>query len=412
MEFSFHQRIVTILVAAVCCLNLSFAQSERLNAYIDCNCDRNYLRQELNYVNHVRDQALADVQLFIYNIRNGSGGQSYDLDFIGAKTFKDLNKKLAYETTPNMTNDEVRSGLAKKVAQGLLHYLLASDMADQIEFSVPDQEVVGQVDIATEDPWNNWIFEIYGQGELDKESSREQFNVEFGFESDRVTDKWRIRADLELNHSESQYKGSDQDFVSILQRHYAQGSVVRSLNNHWSAGAFSGIQKSTYNNLNMSFYFRPAVEFNIFPYREVLRREITIAYKVGYVRNDYIEETIYEKMQEQLFNHSLDVQMRFRQPWGDVLTYLEASSYLHDFSKNRVELYSRVSVRVFKGLAVRFSANLDLIRDQLNLPVGDASIEDILLRQRQIATDFEVSTGVGLSYTFGSAFNNVVNTRL
>ncbi len=75
-------------------------------------------------------------------------------------------------------------------------------------------------------------------------------------------------------------------------------------------------------------------------------------------------------------------------------------------------MFSYVSVRVFKGLAVRFSANLELVRDQLNLPVGDASIEDILLRQRQIATDFEMGIGIGLSYTFGSAFNNVVNTRL
>ena len=75
-------------------------------------------------------------------------------------------------------------------------------------------------------------------------------------------------------------------------------------------------------------------------------------------------------------------------------------------------MYNRVAVRIFKGLAVRFSANVQLIRDQINLPVGDASLEDVLLRQRQIATDFTAGTSVGLSYTFGSAYNNIVNTRL
>ena len=88
------------------------------------------------------------------------------------------------------------------------------------------------------------------------------------------------------------------------------------------------------------------------------------------------------------------------------------TSFLNDFSKNRVELNGNVSLRVFKGLAVRFSGNLQIIRDQINLPAGSASLEDVLLQQKQIATDFEVGFRVGLSYTFGSAYNNIINTRL
>jgi hypothetical protein len=63
-------------------------------------------------------------------------------------------------------------------------------------------------------------------------------------------------------------------------------------------------------------------------------------------------------------------------------------------------------------LSVRFSGRFEIIRDQINLPSGDASIEDVLLQQKQIATDFEMGFDVGLSYTFGSAFNNIINTRL
>ena len=40
------------------------AQDGLLNIYVDCPCDMNYIRQEINYVNYVRDQAQADVQLF------------------------------------------------------------------------------------------------------------------------------------------------------------------------------------------------------------------------------------------------------------------------------------------------------------------------------------------------------------
>jgi hypothetical protein len=45
------------------------------------------------------------------------------------------------------------------------------------------------------------------------------------------------------------------------------------------------------------------------------------------------------------------------------------------------------------------------------LRAGDTSIEDILLRRRELATDFEFSGSVAITYTFGSDFANVVNTR-
>ena len=40
-----------------------------------------------------------------------------------------------------------------------------------------------------------------------------------------------------------------------------------------------------------------------------------------------------------------------------------------------------------------------------------ATTEEILLRLRQLATDYSYYTSVGFSYRFGSAFNNVVNPR-
>ena len=52
-----------------------------------------------------------------------------------------------------------------------------------------------------------------------------------------------------------------------------------------------------------------------------------------------------------------------------------------------------------------------MIQDQLSLPAGNASLEEILLQQRELETDFELSGSIALSYTFGSDFANIVNTR-
>jgi hypothetical protein len=69
-------------------------------------------------------------------------------------------------------------------------------------------------------------------------------------------------------------------------------------------------------------------------------------------------------------------------------------------------------MRVFKGFSVRFLENLEFIHDQISLPAGDASLEDLLLQQKQIATEFESGLSLGVTYTFGYEFNNIINKRL
>jgi len=383
-----------------------------MRLYIDCNCDKNYLRQEIQYVGHVRDQSQANIKLFIYDIANGSGGRKYNLEFEGKDDYKDIFGKLSYDTTVNMTSDEVRKGLLEKVQSGLLKYVLESGLADQVTYTVKSDGTGEVQEVDFTDPWNNWIFEVYASAELDKESSRKEFEYRAGFESDHVTEKWRIRTDLGLYQANSEFERNGETFTSERYRYSGNGSIVRSLSDHLSTGIFAGARHDTFTNLDFRYYFEPALEYNIFPYREVLRREITLAYKIGYFHNDYIEPTIFGKFEEGIFSHSLNVQVRYRQPWGNVSAQLLGSTFLKDFSKNRMQLNSSLSIRVFKGLSVRFSGRFEIIRDQINLPGGNASIEDVLLQQKQIATDFELGFSVGLSYTFGSAFNNIINTRL
>lgn len=411
----FLRPLFSLLMVLSACLSLPAQPEEQLTLFIDCNCDRNFLRQEISYLDHVRDQGQANIQLFIFDIWTGAGGRSYTLNFKGQGRFEGMESELQFESTPNMTNSEIREGLLKTAERGLLPYLLESELANFIDYEVnlPEGDTTGAAQTEDgEDPWDYWIFEFSGNGRFYKESTRNEFSVDVGVDIDRVTEAWRVRINGQISHSENQFESDEEMLVSYRKWRYLTGSIVKSLTNHWSTGVFSGARHSTFNNLAAAYHFQPAVEYNIFPYEEVLRREITFAYKIGFQYNQYIERTIFGQVEENLLNHSLDIQLRFRQPWGDIFTTLQASSFLHDLSKNRVELNNWVAVRLYEGLALRFSANFDLVSDQINLPEGDTSVEDILLQQRAIATDFAASTGLGLSYTFGSTLNNIVNTRL
>ena len=125
----------------------------------------------------------------------------------------------------------------------------------------------------------------------------------------------------------------------------------------------------------------------------------------------YEEETIYEKMKENLWGESLSIILEVKQKWGTAGASLIGSHYFHDFSKNRVQLRGNLSLRLVRGLNLNMNANYSRIRDQLSLMRGDASLEEILLRRKEIGTTFRYSMSVGLSYTFGSTRSKVVNPR-
>ncbi|MFT6369323.1 MAG: hypothetical protein ACJAUQ_000722 [Maribacter sp.] len=63
-------------------------------------------------------------------------------------------------------------------------------MADKINDTIDNDEAAEIQDRDFDDPWNNWIFEIYGELQLERETSRKEFEYEFSFENNRVTEKW------------------------------------------------------------------------------------------------------------------------------------------------------------------------------------------------------------------------------
>jgi hypothetical protein len=70
-----------------------------------------------------------------------------------------------------------------------------------------------------------------------------------------------------------------------------------------------------------------------------------------------------------------------------------------------------MDLRLREGLSLTLAGNFSWIRDQITLPRRGATAEEILLRQRQLATNYSYWISVGLTYTFGAIYNNVVNPR-
>ncbi|HSP41120.1 MAG TPA: hypothetical protein VLN46_06785 [Gillisia sp.] len=386
------------------------ASQDVISVFLDCSrCDNSFIRQEINYVNFARDPGLAQIHIFITERATASGGNLFTISFIGKKEFEGTNHTLSYTSTQNNTQQEERNGLTAMIELGIIPYISQTSLASFINIDVQTQPG-GQVEV--EDSWNNWIFEVYGGLRFSEETNQSSLNVRYGVYADYVTETWRIRLRPYFNYDQRDYIRNEEKFRRVLNRDGFIGEVVRSLNDHWSTGVFTNITVSTYENIKLAYRVAPAIEYSLFPYEMALRKEYTIAYSVGFLDRKYFEETIFNKTEETLYNHSLDLGVRVLEPWGSVRAGIEASQYFHDMSKYRISVDGRLSWRIFRGFSVDLSSRYDFVQDQLSLPKGDASLEDVLLQQRQLATNYGISISLGLSYNFGSVFNNVINTRL
>ncbi len=103
--------------------------------------------------------------------------------------------------------------------------------------------------------------------------------------------------------------------------------------------------------------------------------------------------------------------MELIQPWGELSVGLEGRHLFQDFSKNSLTFESDISMYVTKNISVFCGFESVMIHDQLYLPKGDVSLEDLLFERRKLATTYEMSGQIGLRFTFGSIYNNLVNER-
>lgn len=384
--------------------------SEAPRIYLDCNrCDLSHVRREIRFVNHVRDPAVAQIHVLVTDEGTGGGGRTYTMAYLGRGVFEGLDHTLTYNSLSTHTSARERDGVTEMLKLGLVPYLARTPHASRLRLSV-EEEGERQVTLPR-DRWSNWTFELYFGGNFNLEAARSSWNARYGFFADRVTNDWKVRVRPYFNNNVRSFETEQGTVRSVQRRHGLESYLIRSVGDHWGVGTFGNYITNTFDNLRHGVSLAPAVEYSLFPYEESSRRQITLAYRAGVEAADYFEETIYGKTSEALAQHALDASIQYRQPWGSVSGGVEASSYLPQVKFYRLTFDGRTSFRIGSGLEVQVGGSFQRIHDQLNLPRGDATLQEILLQQRQLATSYRAAGDIGLAYTFGSIYSNVVNPR-
>ncbi|MGE5420467.1 MAG: hypothetical protein ACM3UT_09790 [Chloroflexota bacterium] len=379
--------------------------------FLDCHqCDFNYVREELPFVAFVREPGTADVHILVSLSQTASGGHKYFLNFLGLNSFKDVNYEYEVTTAQSDTGDDTRKALLRILKVGILEYYSRTSFIDNLNIDIEDSGN-RKADAMVVDRWNNWVFRLSTGAEFQKEESQNEYSVEASASAQKITENWKteIQAGYETNrenfYDEGEKIENRQDSKQI------NASVIKSLTGKWSAGLFGSYQSMTFLNIKNNFIGGLGIQYNIFPWSECNRRVFSIGYVLGSDSYQYNQETIYDKLHETHLAELLIMELEFIQPWGEINIGVQGRNYFYDFSKTRLTVESDFSVRLTKNLSVFCDIESQLIHDQLYLPKGDASLEDILLRRRKLATTYEIQGRLGFRFTFGSIFNNVVNER-
>jgi hypothetical protein len=387
---------------------------QRVRVFLDCDaCDFDYLRREVEFVDYVRDRKDADVHILVTTQGTGGGGTEYVFKFIGLGRFAGVDDELRYASIQTNTREERRAGYSRILKLGLVRYVTSTTLADYLNLTYKPADAASKPDpTPANDPWNLWTFRVRGSGSISGERSSSSRNFNTSFSANRTTDEWKLNSGLNLNFRESSYTLSDgEEFVDDSHDHNASALLVRSLGDHWAAAVRGRWASTTFLNQDRSVRAAAGVEYSFFPYRMSATKELTAQLTLGVTNFDYIEPTIYDKNGETVGDMFFITNFNAQQPWGSMQAAFETSVYLHEPSRHRLEVEGFFDVRLFKGLSLNMGGSASRIRDQLYLRAGDATDEEILLRRRQLATGYRYSLSMGFSYTFGSIFNNVVNTR-
>lgn len=398
-------------------------QSQAIRVFLDCQgrvrgCDRDFFVTDVNFVNWMRDRFDADVQILVSGLTNGGGGSENTVTFIGRRAFEGMADTLVVNTLPNDADDVIRRELSRTFKLGLARYVARSPMAKRlmVAYMAPmGMQAASPANL--KDKWNLWTYTTNFNAFVRAEEQQQSVNGSLSLSANRSTAKWKLNTSLSGNINTQNFKinaTATRPAIEVRneQRTYnANTLVVRSLNEHWSAGLKAGAGYSDFLNQDIALRLQPAIEYNVFKWSEQTRRQLTFLYNVGPNYYDYQRTTVLNRDSETRFSQQATASLVSRQSWGSTNLSLDWLNYMHDVSRHALTLSGNVDLRLGRGFSLNIGGSAARVNDQIYLPRAGNTEEEILLQRQALETGFRITTNIGIRYTFGSIYNTIVNQR-
>jgi len=384
--------------------------TQKIRVFLDCeSCDDDYMRTEIKFADYVRNREQGDVHLLITRLTTGGGGKEYTCALEGLGRFAGVNDTVVFHTKSTDTEELRREQLVRFVKLGLVQYAASTPAGERLDVSYEDG---GETPTPQEDGWDYWVFTGDVNMFLNGEQSTSNHSLNGRLSASRVTGELKLNIAMSGNYNQSDYDYENYSYTDIRRSGSASVFAVKSLDEHWSAGGSASLASSTYSNLKSSLAIAPSLEYNFFPNSETTRRQFRIRYRISAASLRYQDETIFFRTTEVVGRQGIYVTLEMKEPWGSTDISINGSHILSDVKKYELGIYGELSVRIFEGFSFEVDGGIFRTRDQISLRKGIASQEEVLLRRRELESQYNYWVSWGISYSFGSIFNNVVNHRM
>jgi hypothetical protein len=393
------------------------ASEPRLRVFLDCptgGCDRNYLITELPFVLWTQDRLDADIHALITTRGTAAGGTAYTINLLGRGLFAGKSDTIGATVPPNTTDELRRRELGRVLKLGLVPYAIR--VSDSAPFSLRyDAPVVaaGNGNGVVQDPWDFWVYRVRTNGSGNAESLNSSYQLNGSANVSRVTEELKLSFNVNEEYRANTFTLSDSSKRTfILRSTDLSARVVRSISDHWSVGTRLTGGRSDFRNQEASAGLDLSAEYNYFPWRDATSRQLIAAVAIGGRHFAYKETTIYDRDAETRPIARAILAGESRQQWGTIDAAMRYTHYLHDAKTYNLSFNGRANFRLTRGLALEIRGDAAKVNDQLYLRRGGATDSEVLTRQRALATNFRIGGAVGLTFTFGSIYNTIVNPRL
>ncbi len=414
-------KVLFVVVVMISCLRANAQNNDtaKLKVFIDCRagCDFNFIKSEITIVDFVIDRLAADEHVLITSQKAGSGGVQYQMNFYGQNRYEGYTDTLVFTTIPNATASENRQTLLHHLMLGISPLIAKTSFAQKIKISMKDETAAGlpAYENINNDKWNFWVYRISASGDVSANRVYKDNVLSSNFSADRTTNKLKAEFNINgsLRNSVTTYERAT-DTTKYIVKNTEYGfhhNLVKSFSPHWSYGYQTNFSNSTFNNIKRKIFVGPAIEYNIYDYKEVNSRFFVFRYGLDVNDNHYYDTTIFNKIKETLFGHRFSAALTLNKKWGTFNSGIFYRNYFHNWKLNSFGLTSRADVRITGGLSFFIRVNASVVHNQISLVRKGATEQEVLTRKRQLASNYNYNSSFGLTYRFGSILNNFVNPR-
>ncbi|MEJ2504429.1 MAG: hypothetical protein P8177_14150 [Gemmatimonadota bacterium] len=427
-----RRRVLAVVLSAVAAVAIPQAASaqeeaarngDALYVYLDCSagrwgvCDLDMYRQEITFVNWVREPQDAEVHVIMTSQNVGGGGNRYVLDFLGRGELAGMEDELSFTSSSTDVEDEIVDGLVRTLSLGLVRYATAAGYGQGLQvLAVDGAGGTEEPALSQDDPWNFWVFDLDGDVQYESEDLRETREFGFRVTANRTTEEWKLnlrtggdwfREEFQIPLDDS---GTDEPQYRTVENIQDSWDVsafgVKSLGPHMGLGAEFTANNSTQLNRDLLVGLATGFEYNYFPYSESNRRELIGRYVVSVQVVEYQDTTVFDQIEETVYRHEVNLDYNAREPWGNARIGVGVSQYLDRTDAWSFRVDGFVNYRILRGLSINIRGEYEKVKDQIYLSQEELDDEDILLGRRRLPTEAQTELRVGLSYSFGSIYNN------